>query len=327
MPDPLVAECRCQICCRINAVNRLIPSSLLDVFEHRTVAPNVDWRSSAAELRDVSIRWPIKYEWDAASDWVEFLKAGFKRYVTVDLVDDIAQAYKGTVVFEIVISGRPRLVAVGYSDYLPIDEDCARQCDLYFKMQYDANGYAAPNVVPGGYVADGKRLYRRLNKLRKLRDQRAYSNDVTGRFGLAYAREIREKATGMLIAQHRFGFEGGMNPIAYAEFLNEIAHSRICIDLPGLGPFCFRLINYLAIGSCVVAYPHTAQMHVPLVDRRHIVYCKPDMSDLVELCEYYLAHDDEREQIALNARDFFDRYLHKENLVRYYLRTCLDRLS
>ncbi len=326
MPDPLIAGRSSQIWCRIKPVTRLIPSSLLDVFEHRTAAPNSEWSLSPAELRDVGIRWPIKYEWDAASDWVEFLKVGSKRYVRLKLVDDIAQPYKGTVVFEIVISGRPRRVAVGYSDYLPIDEDCVRQCDLYFKMQYDANGYSAPNVVPGGYVADGKRLYRRLNKLRKLRGQRIYRNDVSGRFGLAYAREIREKATGMLIAQDRFGFEGGMNPIAYSEFLEEIARSRICIDLPGLGPFCFRLINYLAIGSCIIAYPHSALMHIPLVDRTHIVYCKPDMSDLVDLCEYYLAHDDEREQIALNARQFFDRYLHKDNLVRYYLRTCLDRL-
>jgi len=307
-------------------VNGLISSSILRFLEHRAAIPNPDWSLLPGELHNVSVRWPTKYEWDAASDWVELLKVGFRRYATVELVDDIDQPYKGTVVIEIVMSGRRRKVAIGYSDYLPIDEDCAGKCDLYFKMQYDAKGYAASHVVPGGYVADGKMLYRRLGKLRKLRDRREYLNDVTGRFGLAYAREIREGATQLLAAQDRFGFEGGMNPIGYAEFLEEIGRSRICIDLPGLGPFCFRLVNYLAIGSCIIAYPHAALMHVPLVDREHIIYCKPDMSDLVELCEYYLDHDDEREQIARNARDFFDRYLHKDNLVRYYLRTCLDRL-
>jgi spore maturation protein CgeB len=83
----------------------------------------------------------------------------------------------------------------------------------------------------------------------------------------------------------------------------------------------------MAIGSCVIAYPHKARLNVPLIDRKHIVYCKEDFSDLIDLCEYYLTHDDEREQIARNAREFFDLNLHKDNLVRYYLRTCLDRLK
>ena len=145
--------------------------------------------------------------------------------------------------------------------------------------------------------------------------------------GLAFARETREKAMSLLAGQSGFSFTGGMNPISYLDFLKEVARSRICIDLPGLGPFCFRLVNYLAIGACVIAYPHAAILNSPLSDRKHIVYCKPDFSDLVDLCKYYLENDAEREQIAANAREFFDLNLHKDNLVRYYLHTCLRRLA
>lgn len=298
----------------------------LNRFAAKPAVENPDWAIDPGELRDVVIRWPVGYEWHAASDWVDLLLFGFRRHVRVELVDDIPQDFKGTVVFQMTIAGKVKNVAIGFSDYLPIDEDCAHRVDLYFKMQFDARAYSVDSVVPGGYVPDGKRLYLQLRKLRKMRDARSYLFAVNGRFGLDYSREIREKAVGILSSQNKFQFQGGMNPVSYSAFLREITRSKICIDLPGLGDFCFRLMNYMAIGSCIIAYPHHTRLHVPLIDRKHIVYCKEDFSDLIELCSYYLQHDDERETIAANARSFFDLNLHKDNLTLYYLRTCLDRL-
>lgn len=275
----------------------------------------------------MAFRWPAKYEWDEASDWVELLRFGFTRYLPVETVDDIPQPYKGTVVFEAVFDGSSHRIAIGYSDYLAIDEDCADSCDLYFKMQFDKRGYGRSNVIPGGYVPDGKRLYFYLKRLRKLKDKRDYRYDVNARFSLNYAPEIRRKAIDLLSGQERFGFEGGLKTLPYIDFLKEAARSKICVDLPGLGPLCFRLMNYLVIGTFVIAYPHKSVLHVPLKDREHIVYCKEDFSDLVDLCEYYLDHNDERERIASNARTFFDLNLHKDNLVRYYLSAILKNVG
>lgn len=290
-------------------------------------APNPAWNISKEESRSIQIRWPRRYQWDAAGDWVDILKYGFRSRAVLAEVDDIPQPFKGTVVFDIEIAGRRSRVAIGYSDYPPIDVECADACDLYFKMQYARGGYGRENIVPGGYVPDGKRLYFQLSKLRQLRDSRDYATDVSGRFSLDYSPEIRTAAIAKLTEQTLFSFDGGLAKVSYDEFLRGTARAKISIDLPGLGPLCFRLMNYLAIGSCVVAYPHEALLHVPLVDREHIVYCKADMSDVVELCEYYLTHDEERERIASNARSFFDKNLHKDNLTNYYLRTCLDRLD
>lgn len=299
----------------------------LNLFAHRPETDNQKWDVSPDELRSVAVRWPSQYQWDAASDWVDVLLYGLRSHVPVEMVDNIPQKYRGTVVFEMIIGGRTRRIAIGYSDFMTIEEDCAEEFDLYFKMQFAKRGYGFANVIPGGYVPDGKRLYQHLGNLRKLRQSGNFKFDVYGRFGLAYARETREKAVQLLSDQEHFAFEGGMKTVLYLEFLQEVARSKVCIDMPGLGDFCFRLINYLAIGSCVVAYPHRTMLNMPLVDRKHIVYCREDMSDLVDLCEHYLFHDAERERIARNAREFFDLYLHKDNLVKYYLRNCLDRLK
>ncbi len=311
----------------LNTLRQKSIEIFLNNFAHKPFSKNPDWNVNSDELENVRIRWSNKYQWDEAETWVNILLYGFRKYVKVEMADDIPQPYKGTVNFQFAINGKVRDVAIGYSDYLPIEEDCAKECDLYFKMQYDKLGYGYTHIIPGGYVPDSKKLFLQLTKLRALRDKKQYLFDVHGRFGLDYARVIREKAVGILHKQNKFRFEGGMKKVSYNEFLREVAQAKICIDMPGLGDFCFRLMNYLAIGTCVIAYPHRTELTAPLINRKHIVYMKEDFSDLVELCEYYLENANEREEIALNSRRFFDLYLHKDNLVKYYLRNCLDRLK
>lgn len=292
-------------------------------FSHKPEKLNPDWDLNKNELKKLVIRWPAKYEWDPARDWVNIVLQGFREHVKVEIITDIPQPYQGTVVYQVAINGKVHDVAIGYSDYMPIDDQCAKQCSLYFKMQFKRGGYGYPTVIPGGYVAEGSNIYFQLGKLRRLRDKKNYIYDVYGRFGLNAAREIRERAINILNKQDLFQFEGGMKAVSYTEFLKEVAQSKICIDLPGQGDFCFRLINYMAVGACVIAYPHGTDLQVPLINGKHLVYCKPDYSDLVDLCKYYLDHYDEREQIAKNSREFFDLYLHKDNLTRYYLHEML----
>jgi hypothetical protein len=67
--------------------------------------------------------------------------------------------------------------------------------------------------------------------------------------------------------------------------------------------------------------------HVPLVDGKHIIFAKPDLSNLTNLCEQYLHNFEERERIANNARDFFDQYLHRDQIAAYYLNEFLNRVA
>lgn len=287
---------------------------------------NEDWRVSAEELEDVVIRWPASYQWPTARIWVDTLLYGFKSRARVEFVD-LGQPYRGTVIFQFVVEGKAHDIAIDYSDYAEVNPESVARCALYFKMQHDREGYGYQNVLPGGYVSGGRKIYLHLSRLRRLRDARDFRFDVYGRFSTEFAAETRRRAVELLNNQNKFRFEGGLKKVKYLDFLKEIARAKICIDLPGEGDLCFRLINYLAVGACIVGPPPRTKLHAPLIDRVHVAHTQTDLSDLVEVCSYYLENTDAREEMCRNSRHFFDQYLHKDNLTAYYLRSCLDRLG
>jgi len=137
---------------------------------------------------------------------------------------------------------------------------------------------------------------------------------------------IRGRVLALLEEQERFSFTGGSKLAMYTQYLRDVGRSRVCIDVPGVGPLSYRLVAYLAVGSCIVSYPHDAQLHVPLVDRKHVVYVKKDLSDLVDLCDHYVNNPGERRELAENAREYFDKYLHRDQLAAYHLHSVLERL-
>jgi hypothetical protein len=297
------------------------------IIPHRATRDIIpSWTFNTRELDKVNILWPTKYEWDEASGWVDPIRQGFCRYVHVESAD-IPQNYKGIALIQMLIHGKKHHFAIDYSDRPDIDEGCARLCLRYFKMQFSCDGYALENVIPGGFIPFKDAIYTYLPHVRALGDRKSYRYDVYGRFGLEFARDIRRKACSILASQNYFHWEGSLRVKRYGLSLWEIAHSKICIDLPGNGDFCFRLIDYMAVGTCVIAARHHTLLPVPLVDGVHIVYIKDDLSDLVDLCRFYLEQPDARETLCRNTRSYFDKYLHRDQLAAYYLHTCLKLAS
>src|SRR5581483_6641052 len=149
------------------------------------------------------------------------------------------------------------------------------------------------------------------------------TNEVYGRFNLKkFATEIRQEAIDILRRDSRFEFTGGTSLALYGQSLLEAAGSQVCIDLPGNGPFCYRLVEYLAMGCCVVGPRHAAVMQAELQDREHVVYCKDDLSDLADLCVEYLQDGEARARVGANAARFFDEHLYHTQLAPYYVETC-----
>jgi hypothetical protein len=267
--------------------------------------------------------WPCAYDWEHAHEWMDSLADGFRQHLHVEYAD-LPQQFRHIVTAVLWLDGCSRTIAIDYSDYPEVEGLCLDEVDSYFKMQFANSGYSSERVVPGGFVSRGRELYRYLPVVRKIRDQSAFRYDVYGAFSSDYARDVRQRALQLLTNQDLFRFEGGSNVLRYSSFLEKVARSKVCIDLPGNGPFCFRLVEYLAAGSCIVAAPHAARLHVPLVDAEHLLYASPDLSDLPPIAAELVAQDDRRELLAANARDFFDRYLHPRQLAAYYLSTALQ---
>ena len=293
-----------------------------------SVSKNVSptWRFKPQEIEAVHILWPLKYEWTPACRWVEPLFKGLSKYVMVERTG-IPQKFKGIVLIQLVVQGARHDVAIDYSDGLQINEECMRQSLVYFKMQFARTGYPTGNIVPGGFVPFTDAIYQYLPYVRALTNRKSICYDVYGRFGLEFAKEIRRKACSLLAQQSYFRWEGGVRKKRYSLALRDIARSRICIDLPGNGDFCFRLIDYFAVGACVIAPKHHTAFPIPVMDREHIVYAKEDLSDLVDLCRFYLNNDEARREVVRNSRLYFDRYLHRDQLAAYYLRCCVDALK
>lgn len=286
------------------------------------VVPNLTGPLDRAFLAHAVIRWPVRYQWPNAAKWLEHLRHGLSELVTLEPAE-IEQPFAGVMLCELVLPGRKARIAVDYADHASIHAECAAACAVYFKLQYGHSGYGYRHIVPGGYVAADSALYTYLRRLRALRDRRDYHCDVYGRFSLEAAPEVRRHAHELLSRQRHFHYQGSLERTRYGRYLREVARARICIDLPGNGDFCFRLIDYLAVGACVISRRHGNTLHAPLIDGEHIVYVDEDLSNLVDVCRQVLADDERREAIGRGARRYFDQYLHRLPLAAYYLSTSL----
>lgn len=284
----------------------------------------LSWPLTEHDRARLTVRWPGAYQWSEADTWVGPIRHGMSRLVRV-IADDIPQVHRGIVTIKVEVDGVSHDVIIDYSDYPDCDSELLDRAALYFKMQCPPDAH--PRAIPGGFVPASEQIYRFLPRLRALRDQRAFTYDAYGRFSIGYATDTRRKAIALLSDQNRFSYEGGARMNSYPAYLKEIARARICIDLPGNGAICFRQIDYLAVGACVIGPKPAVALPVEPRDGEEIVYTKPDLSDLLDRCEQYLSDDAGRERIATNARAYFDRCLDRNQLGAYYLSTMLSALA
>jgi hypothetical protein len=269
----------------------------------------------------IAVRWPSRYREQVAESFVEPIKDGLAAIATLTAAD-IEQPYDGIALIEVDIGGDRRRVAIDYSDLTLVNARCAADVDTYFKFQCLREGYAEiANVRPGGYVASSAFVYANWCRLRSLRRRAAASSDVFGRFGLRWGAEVREAAVRLLEAAPDIAFSGGTRFTQHGRYMREMARSKVCVDMPGQGPFCCRMVDGMAMGCCVVARRQSTVLPVDLRDGVEIVYCRDDLSDLVDLCRAYALDERLRSPIEAAAARYFDEHLHPVRLAEHYLRT------
>jgi hypothetical protein len=80
-------------------------------------------------------------------------------------------------------------------------------------------------------------------------------------------------------------------------------------------------------GRASLRFPHGNRLPVPLEHGEQLSYRDPRAENLVDLCRYYLDHDENRAALVERSRDYFDRYLHYCQLGAYYLSVIYDQLG
>jgi hypothetical protein len=279
-------------------------------------------RGSFAGIR---VELPSAYEADDAHWFVRSIERGLGELATLGHAP-IPQRGLGIAIARARRGERTLSFAIDFFDEPVVDADVAAEVDLYFKLQFIRGGYPQPNVVPGGYVQPRTEPHDHFCRLRKY--GAAHPGDrVYGRFGATYGEGPRRRAVELLEGRPALGYRGGMGIVPYVQSLQEAAAAAVCVDLPGRGPFCYRLVDYFAVGACVVAAPHPTRMPVELEDRVNIVLAREDLSDLPDLCEWLLEDEPARRRIGAAAGEYFDRHLHYLPLAGLYLRSIAAALD
>ncbi len=245
----------------------------------------------------------------------------------VTQVEPNEQVHHGVVDLYVTVDDKQYVVVLDYRDHPDfINDEALEKSDLYIKCQYQQGGYDNDDIVPGGYPVTFTVYYKYYKAYRDMYLGKR-KHKIVGRFGYEFQEEIRKKAVRLLWERYGKEYIGARGKVRYSRFLREVASSSLCLHLPGNGPFTHRVAEFLGLGSCMVSPRFTTELHVPLVPGEHYVEVADDLSDLIEKCDYYLNHHEEREKIAMSGREYFDRYLHCDEMAAYYVRMMLEKLG
>jgi hypothetical protein len=84
-------------------------------------------------------------------------------------------------------------------------------------------------------------------------------------------------------------------------YLEELKSCQIVLNFRGVGWDTLRYWEVPALNTFMISGRPQIQIPNGFVDGEDMVYCQDDLSDLIELCEYYLKNPEKRQQMAARA--------------------------
>lgn len=84
-------------------------------------------------------------------------------------------------------------------------------------------------------------------------------------------------------------------------YLQELARCKISLNFRGAGWDTLRYWEVPALSGFMISQNPGIVIDNNFVDGKEIVFCEDDLSDLIDLCQYYMKHEDKRESIANNS--------------------------
>lgn len=107
-------------------------------------------------------------------------------------------------------------------------------------------------------------------------------------------------------------------------YLQELAACKIVLNFRGDGWDTLRYWEVPAVGAFMLSQKPGIVIPHDFVEGEHVVYCRDDLSDLIDLCQYYLEHNDEREKIVGSAHSHAMKY-HSDIARAEYILSVLSK--
>lgn len=86
------------------------------------------------------------------------------------------------------------------------------------------------------------------------------------------------------------------------DYIKALSQCKVTLNFRGVGWDTLRYWEVTAMGRFLVS--QKPQIHIPnnFRDHQEVIFCKDDLSDLVEICNYYLENETAREKMAAAAK-------------------------
>lgn len=197
---------------------------------------------------------------------------------------------------DLTVYGRPELYAQSQE---------IRPFDYIFKREYLIDSNHPDNVFP-------LQISFRLDRLPALPEEKPY--DVSF-WAVETGGDIRTRVLELLEDKFDCKENGTKRNQKFSKYsrkgafyLQELKRCKIVLNFRGGGWDTMRYWEVPAVGSLMISQKPQIKIPNDFEDKKHVIHCKDDLSDLVELCEYYLENEVEREKIALAGKEHLEKY-------------------
>ena len=290
-----------------------------------------------SDYSQCEVRYPSRAFFDSSDSWYEYPLRGFRDVgcdVTIDpALDGQSRSKLGYQVTAIDVQWPGRDWRRVYLDWCDFDSNhphlIGEHDALYYKIMCRP-GMLNLGIRPIGQTVSRMVYFDHLSDLREAATAKP-TVDVTGVFRTT-ARDLRCKATEIVRAgpwqsvAHVQDYprrdpapaEIASPLIPYAGHLHTQSQTKINLALPGVGgDWTWRHVELLGMGAFMLTIEPAYLL--PGNSAGAFGQCKRDLSDLAEMIEWWLSHDQERKAFAAQGRRFYEQSLSPAAMARTML--------
>ena len=251
--------------------------------------------------------------------------------------ESINKGFLHILAIDIYLNNKKHRIYYDWSDFQFAFKRELTLNNFYFKVECNLGHIYRYGIYPIGHgVTYVNEYFNNLEMLRKLREKKNYEYNVMFK-GRATSPAIGKESERIKVikilekhpefnpvslvlyhTENRPNYKSVKNRIPYLQFLEETTRSKINLLLPGIGELTWRISETLGIGACGLM-PKLSSI-LPGNPKNCWIEVERDYSDLVSKIDYYLKHDEEREIIAKNGLNYFEKWLSPKAQASYILR-------